>query len=230
MIEPVDMQHIERLAHIGGRAFLASMGHALQPHGPGPRKHPREFRGWMAKLGRIEPHADDPAQKGLGRLQGGEGRLLIEMAQKAQYQRRGDAMPRLGLGHARQQPFHHHPHRNAARGMGLGVEEDLGVAHIVGGGAGKIGQRQIAEILPLAQYLRARIIDVEEVLQPGEAIGRAHLLHTGEGDRHPIAAGEIEHHLRLKATLDVEVQLGLGQGRDQGVVRGGDHAGTPSRS
>ena len=110
-------------------------------------------------------------------------------------------------------------------GVGLGVEEDLGVDAAVRRQPLEIGHRQVVEIRPRLQHRGPGIIDVEEVLQAAEVIGRAHGLHRGEGNGHPVASGEREHQLRLQRPLDVQVQLGLGQAADEVGEAVGRHVG-----
>ena len=105
--------------------------------------------------------------------------------------------------------------RIAAVGVGLGVEEDLGVASAVGGGAAEIGQRQVAEVGLGAQHVGALIVDVEEVLEIAEVIGRAERLDRGEGQGDAVAPGELEHLLGLEAAFDVQVQLSLRKAADE---------------
>ncbi|MNX82657.1 hypothetical protein D3C86_1143930 [compost metagenome] len=171
----------------------------------------------MADLGRIQPDADEVMQIGLGGLQRGEGFVFGQVAQEAKDQAAGDAQFGLGPVHARNQALDHHAEGHAPVGVGLGIEEDLGVAHVVGGGALEIGEGQILEILARQQHGCARVIDVEEVLKVGEVIGRAHGLDAVIGDGDAVALRQLEHQFGLKRALDVQVQFGLGQAGDEGV-------------
>ena len=171
----------------------------------------------MADLGRIQSDADEVMEIRLGGLQGGEGFVLAEMAQEAEDQARRHAQLRLRPVHARDQALDHDGEGHAPVGVGLGVEEDLGVAHIVGGGALEIGEGQILEVLTGQQHGRARVIDVEEVLQVREVIGRAHGLDAVVGDGDAVALRQFEHQLGLETALDVQVQFRLGQAGDEGV-------------
>ena len=155
MVEPVDLQNVERLVDIIGRTFLAGMGDALQPERGGRREDPRELRRRMAELGGIEPDRLDPVEPGLRLLQRRERGLLVEMAQEAEDQLRGDAVPRLGLVHAGEQAAHHRVERDAAVGVGLRIEEDLGMDDVVGRRAVEIGEGEVAEIRPRSRSTSA---------------------------------------------------------------------------
>ncbi len=98
------------------------------------------------------------------------------------------------------------------------------MADVLGGGAAQIGDRQIIEVLFLPQHAHAAVIKVEEVLQLAEAIGGAHGIDVGVGQRHLIAPRERQHHLGLEAALDMDVQLRLREPRDEAteIVHGGN--------
>jgi hypothetical protein len=81
---------VQRLIHIGGRAFLAGMGHALQPGLAGGGKHAANLAGGCPTSEESSPPRD-AAQPFFGAAEGGEGGLLVEMAQEAQDQLRGEA-------------------------------------------------------------------------------------------------------------------------------------------
>jgi hypothetical protein len=79
----------------------------------------------------------------------------------------------------------------------------------------KVGPGHVVEVLLLQQHAGASVVDVEKALQVGEGVGRAQGLHAGVGQRHAVALGQREDHLRLQRALDVDVQLGLGHGAQQ---------------
>ena len=149
-------------------------------------------------------------------LQRGEALVLAEVAQEAQDQPRADAPPRLGLGAGALQAVEHGLEGDAARGVGLRVEEQLGMDDIVVVRALEVGDGEIEEVLLVDQRRRAGVIQVEKALQVGEGVGGARGLHAVPRQRHAVTAREREHHLRLERALDVQVQLGLGQGADEG--------------
>jgi len=72
--------------------------------------------------------------------------------------------------------LHHRLEWDAAIGVSLRVEEDLGMAHIVGVGPDEVRPRQIVEVALLEQHTGAFIVDVEKRLQVGEVVCCSHLL------------------------------------------------------
>src|SRR2546428_13842578 len=93
--------------------------------------------------------------------------------------------------------------------MGLGIEEDLGVAHALAAGPGQVGPGQVIEVLFLAQYAAARVIDVEEGLQVAKNVGPANLLDGGIRQVNVVASSKLEHQIGLDGALDVQMKLGL---------------------
>ncbi len=88
---------------------------------------------------------------------------------------------------------------------------------VVRGQAAEIGHAEVMEVLLGQQHPRALVVDVQEVLQPREAIGVADRLDAVEGQGNAVAARQLEHLLGLQAALDVDVQFRLGQAGDEGV-------------
>ena len=86
MIHPVDVQEVQRLVHIGGRAFLAGVGDALQAQRARTLEHALELGRRMADLRRVQTHARDPVQPWRGRVQRRERRRLVQVPQEAQDQ------------------------------------------------------------------------------------------------------------------------------------------------
>src|SRR5438445_12340222 len=65
---------------------------------------------------------------------------------------------------------------HAPIGVGLWIEEDLGVAHALGGGPHQVRPGQVVEILFLQEHSAARVIDVEERLQIAEHVRPSNVL------------------------------------------------------
>ena len=66
------------------------------------------------------------------------------------------------------------------------------------------------EILFRQQHRHALVVQVQEILQAIELIGRADGLDIGIRQGNSIALRQVKHHFRLETTLDVDVQFGLG--------------------
>ena len=179
----------------------------------------------MPALRGVEPDPRDAVEVGQGRVQGLEGRRLVEVAEEAHDEPRGESEPCLGVVERAPDAPDHGRERDAAVGVGLGVEEDLGVTHPLGVGAGKVGEREVEKVLLLEENAGPRVVDVEEVLEVREGVGRPHLFDGGIGQARSVALRNREHQVGFERALDVQVQLRLRQGGDEvtdpGVVSGG---------
>ncbi len=134
VVDPEDVQHVERLADVLRRPLLPRVRDRQQTLGTGPVVDRRELRRRVARLGRVEPDADDRVavlQRGLERR---HRRVLAQVAQEADDQPRRDAERVPTVRQGARDPVHHRRERDAALGVGLGVEEDLRVAHALVGG------------------------------------------------------------------------------------------------
>ena len=152
------------------------------------------------------------------------------MPQDAHDEQRGDAQPLPPVRERRQYAVRRGRERDAAPGVSLGIEEQLDMHGPVGGRAFQIGGGEVVEVLFGAQHVHAPVVDVQEVLQLGEAIGGPDLLHRAERDVDPVPAGQAHHQFRLERALQMKVQLGLGQRPDKRPhVHSGLHANRPAR-
>src|SRR6202022_4887132 len=136
--------------------------------------------------------------------------LCAQVPQKAKNQPARDLQPIAaileGAMDARDPRLEPHP----PIGMGLRVEENLGMPHALAGGAFEIGPGELVEILLLEQYPAAGVIDVEEGLQVTEDIGASEFLDRGIRQADPVAPGEPEHQLGLERALAMEMKLRFG--------------------
>src|SRR5262249_44207505 len=123
----------------------------------------------------------------------------------------------------------HDLERDAARGVGLRVEEQLGVDDVVGVRAREVGHREGVEVAPVAQNAAAGVVEIEERLEVGELVGGTDGVDGGVGQADAVFWRETEHHLGFERALDVEVELDLGQAADEAVAGGvdGGHGGLP---
>ena len=95
--------------------------------------------------------------------------------------------------------------------MTLRVEEHLDVAYVLRPHARQIGPSQIVEILHGPQDRHALVIEIQEVLQPAEAVGAAQGFNRIVGEANAVAFGERKHQLGLEAALDMDVEFGFRQ-------------------
>jgi len=145
------------------------------------------------------------------------------VAQEAQDQGSADAQPGFRIDAGAVQASNDGLHANAARGMRLRVEKQLGVDHVVLRRLDKISPRHVVEILLLDKHAGAGVIDVEKTLQIGESVGAAQFFHAGVGNRYAVATGQRKNQFRLKRSLNVNMQLSLGHTLEQlGQAVGGN--------
>lgn len=109
---------------------------------------------------------------------------------------------------------------DAPGGVGLRVEEDLGVPDALGGGAGEVGVDEFGEVVLGAQDGHQRVVEVEEGLEVLELVGGAQFVGGGVGQGHAVALREGEGQLGFEGAFDVEVEFCLGEvhGVSQTVV------------
>ncbi len=216
VVDPVHPQPVNRLGDIGRRPFLAGMGDEPEARFPRRGEEAFELRGRIVPLGRVEAEAGDPpvGDIGLGVAKGGEPVLLVEMPEDAHDEQRGDAEPLAPISKRGQYAVRRDREGNAARGVTLGIEEHLDMHRPIGGYPLQIGCGELVEVLLGTQHVHAPVVDVEEVLQPGEAVGGPYLLDRAERDLHLVAGGHPHHQFRLERPLQMQVKLGLGQRPD----------------
>jgi len=104
----------------------------------------------------------------------------------------------------------------------LRVEEDLGVADVVGQGARHVGGGHVVKILLGQQHAGAGVVQIEERLQIVEGISGAHFLNRGVGQLDAVALGQREHQFGFERAFDVDVQFGFRAGGDAFCKSGGD--------
>ena len=100
--------------------------------------------------------------------------------------------------------------------MGLGIEEDLYVHHLLGVHPHEVSPSEVVKILLGEQHARPGVVDVEKLLEVVETVGSFDFFYAVERNSNSIALRDGEHQLGLEATFDVEVQLGFGQAGDEG--------------
>ena len=90
VVDAADFEHVQRASDVGGRAFLARMGHRQKSRLARATKDLGEFLRRIAALPGIQTHGDDAVLERLRLLEGLERVLLAQMAKKAQDQKRRD--------------------------------------------------------------------------------------------------------------------------------------------
>ena len=223
VVDALGAQDVQRAPDVGGRAFLAGVGDDVQAQLAAAREHAGEFFGRVTQLAGVEPHADEGVAPGQGGFQRLEGLALGQVPQKAQDQRAADAQIAARVVAGAGEAAHHRVQGHAARRVRLRVEENLGAHYVFRSCPRKIGARQVVKILFLQQHAGALVVQVQERLQAAEGVGPAQALDVGIGQGDAVAARQREAHLGLQRAFDVDVQLGLGQGGQQGRQVLGGH-------
>src|SRR5439155_18011120 len=90
------------------------------------------------------------------------------------------------------------------RGVRLRVEEDLGVAHIVGGCPSQIGHGHLVEVTLSAQDGGPLVVNVEEGLQIGELIGPPQGIRPNRDEAPPRCAARSRTSARARENLRCE--------------------------
>ena len=141
MVDAADVEQVEGLPDVGRRALLPGVGNRQEPLGPGPVEDGDEVRGRVAHLGGVEPDGVEHVTVGQRRLERRHRRLGRQVAQEAEDEPRRDPEVPGPVGERVGDAVQHRVERDAALGVGLGVEEHLGVPHPVALGAGQVGAR-----------------------------------------------------------------------------------------
>ncbi len=217
VVDAIDTQHIDSFPDVLRRTLLSGMSDEKEAGIPGAPEHATEFARRMADLRRIEADADEFVPVGQRGIERSLGIRLAEMAEETQDQSRLDPERRCGILSRAIEAVDDRGEGDAARRVGLRVEEHFNVADILGTRTIEIGQRQIVEILCGQQNRHAAIIDVEKILQTGEPVGLAQRLDGIVGDADAIASRQGDDELGLETALDVNMQLALRQMVDQAL-------------
>src|SRR5690606_9404013 len=165
MVDPVDLEKVECFFHIGRWTFFAGMRDKLQSQRAREGEDPRELRGRMADLRRIEPDAVDARDKGQRSIERRLGVRLAEMTKKAEDQFRGQTVLLARLIERAGNACDHGLEGDPALGMPLRIEKNLDVADIVCSRAGEIRGREFVEILFGDENAHSLVIDVEKILE-----------------------------------------------------------------
>ena len=99
--------------------------------------------------------------------------------------------------------------------MGLRIEEDLGVPHIVRGSAAQIRGGHLVEVALRAQDAGSLVVNIEERLQIGEGVGAAQLIDRSKAKTDAVPPRDVEHQLRFQRAFDVNMQLRFGDAADE---------------
>ncbi len=219
MVDPHHAELVQGFPDVLRRAFLTRMGHGWETLGAGTGEDALELAWRMPFLGAVQADGDEVVAEWQCLVQGGLGGVFGEVTQEAQDQPAGHAQLLLAVGQRLGDAAYHHLEGNAAIGVGLGIEEGLGVDDVLLLALEQIGPGQVIEVLLGTQHVGAGVVEVEEFLQVAEVVGGAQGLDVRPGQGDAMALGQLEQQLGLQGAFQVQVQFGLGQGIEP-VVHG----------
>ena len=217
MIDPAHLEQVQRLVHVIGRPLLSRVCHAGQARLARVPEHLDELPRRVAAFRGVEP---DPGERRVPRACGFEGLDRVNLgkvAQETQDQPRRDPERRFGLRERGLDPPDHGLERHPAFGMQLRIEEDLDVPHRLARHLRQVRPGEVEKVPLPDQNSGALVVEVQERLQVPELVRGRGLLDAPVRHAHPVALGQLEQHRGLERTLQVQVQLHLGQRHDQPI-------------
>ena len=162
MIDALHLEHVQRLPDVVGRAFLPGVGDGQEPLGAGAVVNVAELHGRVVLLRRVEAYRDDRVAMWQLRLERLHGCLSAEMTKEAQNEPGRDTELSFPVDQGAGNPLDDRREFDAAVGMRLGIEEDLCVAHALGGGAAEVFECQLVEVAVVDEHVARGVIDVEK--------------------------------------------------------------------
>ncbi|MNM58562.1 hypothetical protein D3C81_697950 [compost metagenome] len=198
MVDPLDFQQVQGLPDVFGWAFFASMGDSDQAFAARTVEDALELARRVAFLRAVQAHGDECVAEGQGLIEGLLCFLFAEVAQETQDQPAADAQLFTTMPKRQADAIEHYLERDATIGVGLRVEERLGVNDVLRLAALQVGPGQVIEVLFGAQHVCAPVIEIEELLQVVEGIGAAQGLYIVPGQSDLVALGQGEQQLGLQ--------------------------------
>ena len=192
MADPFRPEVGEGVPHRLGTGGLTGVRHAVQPGGPRGGEVRRELRSWHADLGPAEAEADERlrpvvqgvGQRGVGRIEAGLTRDVVDPAQDdAVVTFGGNACVLDGLGVRLD--------RDAADHRRVRRHRQLGVAHLLGREIAGHLVGEHAHVLVGAQQPHGREVHVDEVREVGEGEEALQLVRVLRHGAVRVASGEV---------------------------------------
>ena len=146
----------------------------------------------------VQTHTDEFISERESLLEGFKGFVLGQMAQETQNQRRADAQLGLRIHTGAVQTGDDGAHGHLASSVGLWVEKDLGMNHVVCLGTLKVSPCHVIKILWLLQHAGTRVIDIQKALQVGEGVSGSQLVHALVTQSHIVALGQSKNQFGLQ--------------------------------
>ncbi|GJD04520.1 hypothetical protein ColKHC_13345 [Colletotrichum higginsianum] len=216
VVDALDVEVVERRDDEGGGPLLADVRRAPDAGVPGGVVDGAEHGGRVGRLAARHAEAGDGAVPEVAGVAGLEEHAhgVVDGAVAQQADDVLDRHAEVGLGAAAgaAQAVDDGAVGDAAGRVGLGVEEDLGVADVLGVRLGEVGVPQLLEVGGGQQHGEADEVVVQEVVERGEvAVALVQRLDAGEGwipvggQGDAVLRGEAEQQLGREGALDVDV-------------------------
>ncbi|MNE28649.1 hypothetical protein D3C80_1220960 [compost metagenome] len=211
MVDALDLEQVDGFPDVLGRTFFTGVGNGQEAFAAGAVEDALELARRVAHFRAVQAYGDKGIAKRQGLVEGLVRFVFAQVAQEAQDQAAADAQLLLAILERSADAIEHHFEGNAAIGVGLRVEERLGMDHVLRLAAQQVGPGQVVEVLLGAQHVGALVVEVEKLLQVVERIGRAQGFDVVPGQGDLVAFGQGEQQLGLQRSFQVQVQFCLGQ-------------------
>ena len=210
VVDAIDMQDVEAVAHVRGRPAFAGMRGDMKARGARLVVHLLERRRRKWRLVVVEPDADHfLTSVGEDHVQELKPTRRPALARMRRDQQRRDALVLLGVVHRRDDPVEHRGVGHAELEMRVRAEEELDVAGAAGGAARQRFVGHAMEIVSAPNRMADEIVDDQK---GGEILVDVKLAHVRfDRERHAVLGGERSESLRFDRALQVQMQLDLRQ-------------------
>ena len=131
MVDALGVKHIQGAPYICRWSFLTGMRHQFEAEMGRTLEHPLKLLGRVAAFTGVQTHTDELVSERESLLESVEGLVLGQMPQETQNQGRADAQLTLRIDTGAVQTSDDGAHGHFAIGVGLRVEKDFGMHHVV---------------------------------------------------------------------------------------------------
>ncbi len=147
VVDPLDFQQVEGFPDVLRWTFLTRVGHGEESFGACAVEHPLELAGRVAHFRAVQPDRDERVTKRQGLVQSLLRFVFAQVTQEAEDQAAADSQLLLAILECGGDAVEYHLEGNAPVGVGLRVEERLGVDNVLFLAAQQVGPGQVVEIL-----------------------------------------------------------------------------------
>ncbi len=217
MVDAVNLQQLDRLAHIRRRPLFAGMHGDAKATLAAGMEVTGEARRRVADFGTTQTEPSDLLRPRHDRVQQLKRLGLAAMTLRTDQQTGADAIILCRVSHGSQHAMHHRLDRDAALGEALRPNKDLGTNHGVSVRAAQIRSRDVVEVALLRQDTAAFVVEVQECLQVAGTDRRRGVPPGSPTEAANHCAPRSPATLGLDAAFQVHMQFGLGHRADECV-------------